>query len=417
MDKIMILMIIVLLAVLAKGMKQDFFSPAVINIYWNGFFLIGAVVIFGTGIEWNYAGIYWILLSCGSFFVGQICGSRIKIGTVVKSKKHMGNYITIILVLLIMVSLINPYIYVKNFGYSIFDLVDFNKLQELNAAIAYDRYIGHQVQVSATQTLISVIMYFSAIVGGYCFNYQKRKIEKLLCIAVIFPMMLLTVISNAKLGVIADVFLWGTGWILSYLNTRGEKSVLTKKMVLLGGILLIGGIVFFDFAMLLRYGGINVETQMIANQKLQEYIYGQIQAFTIWFSNINVEEYTFGGNTYMFIPNWLGVSQKIQGVYEAIPETGTNIFTINRGIIEDFGTFGGLIYWIVLGIIGGVAYKKVKSMSKNCIVEILLLGSIYFLILHGFMISPWVYSSYVLAFAGFGILLVLLKVFDFSFTR
>lgn len=416
MIKLAILIMIILLIVAAKITKQDFFSPAVINIYWNAFFVICAVILFGNGIEWEYEGIFWIILSCFCFLIGQIYGQKIKICENHYRERKVGNYINVILFVLVIISLINPYIYIKEFGYSVWDIFDLNKLLKINADIAYDRYIGHQFQGSAIQTLISIIMYFSAIVGGYCFNYQKKNKEKILCVIVIMPTMLLTIITNAKLAVIASVFLWGTGWILSFINLNGDNIALNKKMIMLGIAILIVGIGFFDIAMLMRYGGINAETQKIANLKLQEYIFGQIQAFTIWFKNTDRRSYTLGGSTYMFIPNWLGISTKIQGVYEPLTDTGTNIFTQNRGIIEDFGVVGGLIYWIVLGFFAGITYKKIKKRAQNTGV-ILILGGIYFSILHGFMISPWVYSSYVLAFVGFGVFLVVLKYVNINFKR
>lgn len=417
MEKTLIVLLIILLALLAKGLKQDFFSPATINIYWNSFFIIGAVVIFGGEIEWRYEGIFWILGFCVFCLFGQYCGSKVRIHKIGDEKKHISSYVMWIIIALIVISMLNPYIYIKSFGYSVRDIFQIEKLLQLNAEVAYDRYYGHQFQKEALQTIISTCMYFSAVVGGYAFNFQKKIIGKAICVAIFFPCIVFTIITNGKLAVIAPALLWITGWLLSFLNIRGEKAVLSRKMFLFGAVALIGGILFLYFSMLLRYGGFDSETREIADSKMQEYMFGQVQAFTVWFSGERDDMLKLGASTYMFVPNWLGLTKKIQGVYEFLPGVSSNIFTQNRGIIEDFGIVGGWLYGAVVGVISGIAYKMVKSQTKHCWAAITILGAIYFSVLYGFIISPWIYSTYVVTFIGFAIFLAILQRFHFCIKR
>lgn len=417
MMKLAILMMIILLAVTAKVVKQDFFSPAVINIYWNAFFIIGAVILFGAGIEWKYNGIFWILASCLCCLMGQVVGEKIKVSQKGYEIKEKRNYLYLILVVVILIGIIEPFLYMNAFGFSLLDLFHIDKLLELNTQIAYDRYYGHEYNPPAISSAISIIIYMGALMGGYSFHYMETKKGKVLAIATLFPILFLAIITNAKVGVIASVFLWFIGWLLKVLHVKKTGSVLTPKLVVIGICIAITGIVFLDLVMLMRIGSIDMETQLIVNQKLQEYAFGQVNSFAVWFDSINIFELEFGSNTYMFITNWLGITERKQGVYDLMPGVVSNIYTINRGVITDFGKIGGLLYWTIIGLLSGGTYKKVKSGLPNCIITMVILGTIYFTIFYGFIISPWIYSSYVLAFIGFGVFLAILKYIKFSFKR
>lgn len=418
MNNIMILVIILVLAVLAKRLKQDFFSPAVINIYWNAFFIVGAVIIFGAGIEWSYAGIYWLLGTCLSCLAGQAIGGYIgnKIPRF-NNVEFKRNYLYAILPVIILIGIVEPLLYLRAFGFSVTDLFNIHALLELNSRVAYDRYYGHEYNPSAISSVISVVIYMGALTGGYVFPVMKKKAGKLLAVLTLLPILFLAIITNAKVGVIACIFLWAIGWILYSLAENRSGKILNTKLIAIGVLAAVVGIAFLDLTMVMRIGEISIETQLIVNQKLQEYAFGQIHSFSVWFDSLDTVDLDFGSNTYMFLTNWLGITERRQGVYDLMPGIVSNIFTINRGVIADFGRFGGLLYWMLLGLVSGVTYKRVKSGSKQCIISTVILGTVYFTVLYGFIISPWIYSSYVLAFVGFGILLVLLKAFDFSFMR
>lgn len=201
------------------------------------------------------------------------------------------------------------------------------------------------------------------------------------------------------------------------LNLERTGKILNKKIVFKGIVVVVLGVAFLDLTMLMRIGNINRETQTIVNNKFREYAFGQIEAFSVWFSRYKRTRLDWGSNTYMFLTNWLGLTVRKQGVYDLIPGVDTNIFTQNRGIIEDFGKIGGLLYWTMIGIASGISYKKVKAGSDNCICSKIILSALYFMILYGFIISPWIYSSYILAFIGFAFFLMVIRKFRFGFKR
>lgn len=417
MEKLLLIVVILFLLTLLRCLHQDFFSPAVINLIWNVFFLFFGIIVFGRGIEWKYGGIIWILISCIMFLLGQIIGSKFRVNSYKKKEIKNYNYVWIMIIGMIVLGCIDTLIYLRAYGYSIKDLFNIHQLLKINAEIAYDRYFGHQFNETYLNMILSVIIYMAPLCGGFIFPKVKKRTGQMLSVLTVLPIITLAIVTNGKVGVIACSFLWAIGWLLGFITINSNKRKLNKKIIFIIVSTGLIAIFFLDFTMLMRIGSINMETQLIVNQKLQEYAFGQINAFTVWFHNRGSIDLGFGSNTYMFIVNWLGINTRKQGVYDLMPGLTTNIYTQNRGIITDFGVIGGVIYWFIFGVIAGVLYKKVTSCKQNNIIAIVILGTIYFSILYGFIISPWIYSSYVLAFVGFGIFLTILKRVRFNFTR
>lgn len=417
MEKVLLVLGIIFLIYLANKLKQDLFSPAVINLYWNSFFLIGAVVIFGGGLEWNYGGIVWIYLSMVMCLLGQLLGNKIVWRIKGKQEERISNLWPLGLVIMVFLGLGSSFFYLRAYGYDVEDLFNYEVLLEINSAIAYDRYYGHRVEIPSISIALNAVAYSACLCGGYLCNYAKSMPAKFFTLLTFVPIFVQTMINNAKVGFIASVFLWGTGWIISYLRTRRQSMRLTIKLGLVVGVLAIIGLIFLDFIMLLRIGTIDWETQQEVNGKMLTYAFGQVYSFCVWFPQCLNEECGFGTNTFMAIADWIGITVRVQGIYDVIEGADSNVFTQNRGLIADFGVLGAQIYWFFLGIIGSIAYRRVITGEDKTRISVLLLSSIIFSILYGFIISPWVYTSYIFAFVGFGCVLLVLKYFKISIRR
>ena len=159
------------------------------------------------------------------------------------------------------------------------------------------------------------------------------------------------------------------------------------------------------FSMMLRIGRVDSETFDIVTEKFISYAFGEIQAFDWWFkvgrSNLN---YSAGVQTFMSIFHNLGMVERKSGVYDFIPGVVSNVYTVFRGIIEDFGTVGGLVFVAICGCIAGYYFEKIKYSVKLPVVSCSFVVGIDFLFIYGYIISPWIYTSYVIMmffFIGF----------------
>lgn len=280
-------------------------------------------------------------------------------------------------------------------------LFDFDTLVNVNKEAAYERYFGAGLQTNFITQILGMIVYALPLCGGYCYNYSVSKRNRILCIITFIPITISVLTFNTKAGFIGSVFLWITGYILSYLYINGKAPKINLKSVLAGLLLFVFFLIFMYFSMLLRTGDFSHQMRQSIYKKLLVYIFGQMEAFDYWFTARNTQSYSLGVMTFTSVFMRLGLATRDQGVYGYYPGISSNVYTAFRGVIEDYELFGGQIFTLVLGLLGGYNYKVIKKSKHPSALSRAMLAAIYFYIFYGFIISPYIYSTYLFAFFVF----------------
>ena len=323
-----------------------------------------------------------------------------------KIKKYDRQYDWKILIIVIILGIIA---FLIQLGLSGFDLTYFTSIQSIinmNTKTAEQRYFGEQKTTVISQILL-LFVYLSALSGGYSYNFAKNKKQKMLSTIISFmPELGMMFFSNTKAGFIACCILWLAGWCVSYmfLNGRLPKISLKYLLLLFSSFIALIGILYF--VMLLRTGDFSIAMRKRIADKLWIYALAQVVNFDYWFSNMNVESLQFGLNNFMFIFKDLGLTVRVQGVYTDLISGYGNIFTAFRGIICDFGVIGGLIYCFCRGIVTQYCMKRIVIGDIKTSISSCLIICMYFWNIYGFIISPWIYNSYILAIFAFEIFLL-----------
>ena len=152
--------------------------------------------------------------------------------------------------------------------------------------------------------------------------------------------------------------------------------------------------------------------------RLSSYTAGHLYAFSDWYTftlgGVSVNQYdpvaqTNGFYTFMAIFRWLGDWREIpQGTYDEYFSYGgqitSNIYTMFRGLILDFGKVGGLLYILISGVVFHAAFYIMLKLRRPVVSITLYIYMYGYLYSSGF-ISILVYNS---IYLGFGALVVLL---------
>jgi len=222
--------------------------------------------------------------------------------------------------------------------------------------------------------------------------------------------------QGVKSGLIACVFLWFTSILVtSYFSKNKDVSLNVKKTIkysLLG----VGFISILILSMLLRIGEIDFQIFESIFMKFTNYACGHLAAFDVWFNsnlNLNNTSHTYGLETFYGISNSLGLAERVQGIFTNLTvygydkygsEMGTNVFTVFRFFIDDFGILGSLIFISFLGTLSGFIFSLIKK-NNNSFLSIVILASFIFFIFYSFATSAWAYTSYIVVFFVFYVLL------------
>lgn len=387
---------------------------ASINALWWSFFIVGGLLLFDTS-SWTYQGLFYIVLCCFLLFIGEYVGvASLSHGTVYKRDMYLvrnnlkhndyivkqGNLMWFMLLVFIILGVLKVILSIFENGFSLSNFTNFSAFLEMNEAVAYERYYGSDTQESSMiNQVLLVFCYLAPLCGGYSFLYANNYGERLIAIFCMFPVIFEMLYTNTKAGFIGSIFLWGIGFLLAYLEQhRCFIQIKGKILLRLCGLAFLIFVLLF-LVMCFRIGDLSERTIDIVKDKIMLYAFGNIEAFEQWFSVRNQEELSFGGYTFLGIASKLGIQNREQGVYEFMEGISSNVFTVFRGVISDYGIWGGSILYFFFGIVSGISTRLVLY-KQNRIAKVIWCSGMFF-VLFSFASSPWTYMSYILVFPCF----------------
>lgn len=407
--KFIILILCIFNLFLCKTLKKGIFNPAMIyTIIWSFFVIIPCIL--WKNIDWNYNGLIWINLSCTSMIIGQglaLSYYRRKNYEIISDyNKNLNtcSYVNVrdlrvLVEFFIIISLLRIFFNVISKGFSLSVFYNLDQLLSINNYAAYNRY-NTEESAGLISQLFLIIQYSLPIFGGYMFNFTEKKKDRVISILTLLPVTLGLLISNAKAGFIASVFNFMISYLLSSYKKNGKYPQITLKTSIFISISIIIFIGLMFISMCMRVGDFSQSTIEYVRNRIMVYGFGQIKAFDEWFYT-SVPDYTFFESTYMWIFNRLGIVNRVQGVYRYAYSIHTNVFTVFRGVINDFGIFGGQIYIFSRGFISGLLMMFFERNKNLNLINFVLLMASYLFILFGVFISPWVYTTYFLMYVLF----------------
>lgn len=397
--------------IISFSISESVLHPVRLFVAVWSFFILFPILFWDISYTWNYTGLIWIEFAVFFMELGALLGKRLSIRSHSNVKEYYKEQVSTseieikynwsVMYIIIVLGFMAAIASLLNSGFSLRNVLSLQGLLNTTSTIASTRYSGEPSGSTLIQ-ILSVFTYLSALTGGYSFNYGKKLKEKVGSICAILPMVFSMLFTSGKSGFIAVVILWLAGWCVSYVRINGFLPKIKLKYLLgiIGVFILMMALLFF--AMILRTGDTSKEMLNILYNKLWIYAFGQMVEFDGWFAGQeSFTEYDLGVNTYMMIFKLLGLVTRKQGVYDIYVYGYGNVFTAFRGVISDFGLFGGLIYCFIRGALSQLCFNTIKNGRFAVLASMLIICS-YFWNVYGFIISPWIYTSYVLMILGFG---------------
>lgn len=374
-------------------------SPgSVFTLFWTTQILF--MVIGWSGfLYFKYVGILYILLCLYCFDLGYCVklskgSNEVRNVTVNYNDDTAKNIYFFVLTL----SFFSFFYDIYNHGYGLQNLFDLSSFLEMSNEQSVERYSGDD-EGGILAKVFGINTFACAFLGGmtyYMFSGRRR----LLSYLSLFPLFFGGLAAGAKMGIITGTFLWLIGLIIIS-QLRGEYLRFNLKKVvfiLLGAVLLISLLII---VMMFRIGTFDVDTMYVVFGKAVSYTLGHLPAFDLWFSSHEdvLSELTGGGKTFFGISNSLGLLKREGGIFTNLIEVSsdgdeTNVYTLFRFLVEDFGTIGSLIYLFIMGMVCRIIYDHFTSKRFIYLSTTLLCG-IYFFISWSFVSSVFAYATYI----------------------
>ncbi len=213
--------------------------------------------------------------------------------------------------------------------------------------------------------IAAIWVYPPALVGGILFPLSRNVRDKSIAIASLLPGLLLTALSGGRAAFLVAGVCWlGGCWSARACCPGTRRGFFNLK----SGLLLGAG----ALALLMLFAGVNslrgakdasdardLSLEFNSGQ-IRNYMFGMPAAFAEWFDRDQRDSVHWGALTFPGPYALLGIRQRTLGTYTDSAPTvgleGTNIFTIFRGLVQDFTLVGAFMISGLWGFLGGRNY-------------------------------------------------------------
>ena len=315
------------------------------------------------------------------------------------SNSFMINMNYLIFIIIIVCLIIDIYIQ----GFTIFDFT--SNFFESSNKFMVKRYTDEIIPNPFSQ-VSNILNYSLNILGGIVIGSKiTNKITNIKLIIInIMPAAIITLTQAAKGTILLSIVLFFSGILISRIFKHNLEltNKKTNKILLFASISLL----IILLISILSRGLYELEgSDLISTLKynFNSYAFGHIYAFSDWFSfylfSDSLENYVFNGHTngfytFMSIFKAFGDTTFVPpGVfieyfsYNNILQT--NIYTLFRGTITDFGIFGSFIFCFFLGLFSNISYYCILYFKKP------IWSISFFSILLGFYYTSFIISLFI----------------------
>ena len=374
-------LLMVLLAILARVYGRSWLEPgAFFALMWT-IFVLAPLVLAPDYYVWS-GGVWWILVTVltvcsGSWTAAVMLRRRTRKKSDIEREpedrsarrldtRELGR----MLVVFIGLGIAYSFFIIYATSNSLADFFSVDTFIQMAAGISRARYSGESVAPSHFNQVFLIFVFVSPILGGILFAVRDNRRQAVLSLMSVLPGLLIFSIQTTRFTFLAAFILWAAAYLTFKVFTRGGANIFSpKRSLMIIGILCLA-VGLFVVGQSLR-GGKELSRETLSGMMMapgtRVATLGYLSVFTSWLqASWGEHEYTtpdLGAYTLAGPFSLLGISQREQGLYadefyEVEPGGFTNIYTVLRGVIEDFTLPGSLVFFYVFGLLGGLAYKK-----------------------------------------------------------
>jgi oligosaccharide repeat unit polymerase len=387
---------LVALAILARQIERSWLSP---GAFYAGFWAALTVVtlVLAPELPVSGAGLWWIVLSTFYVVLGSWIALRLGGRPAEASCRPTATQPALARTVAVLsgVGLLAPWFLLQSQGESLSVLFSASNLAQVGRDFSIARYAGSYTPPISVNVCI-VAIYAAAMLGGCLLGQSSASVRRrAVGLLPLIPVAGVTLVETAKAPLYITLVLLASGFLI----TRSGSARLSWRALLLVIAVLAFVIPGSVLVNLNRYGGsvsnsldVSQTTDRIHNEAL-----GSLPAFTYWFDHGAVlqQGQLAWGTSSFFGPSAILTSKpRISGVYSdyvTFPSGLTsNVYTLYRGLIEDFSLPGSLVVLFLFGLLARLAYVRAKAGG---VLAATFLCAFYAVTLWGFVINVFGYDT------------------------
>jgi len=238
--------------------------------------------------------------------------------------------------------------------------------------------------------LLVMWLHPAALLGGLLFACSKKRVDRFISAITVSPALFYGILTGAR----AAILIGGTCWIAGYLSavivlTTKRLGLFTVRRVITLLLVAVCGLGMFASIDAVRDSSW-VHTVMfdVREQKLQNYMFGSPAAFADWYAHSDKSPLEWGARTFAGEFDLLQLRTRVTGRYletsNVVGTENTNVYTLFRGLVEDFGEAGSVLASLICGLAAGWFYS---ARSTTVLFRWLALSAFYATVIFSPLVS------------------------------
>jgi oligosaccharide repeat unit polymerase len=248
----------------------------------------------------------------------------------------------------------------------------------------------------------------AALLGGILVASSRQRRDRVIGAISLLPSFAYGFLTGARAAILLGATCWIGGYVATCcVRSQDQLAIFTGKrlaLLLLTAIAMLGMFGSVDAIRNSTWNGAFVFD--IEGQKLGNYILGPPAAFSSWYAHFDSSPPVLGARTFAGEFDLLHLKSRTVGTYldksNVIGTESTNVYTLFRGLIEDYTEFGAAFAAVFVGFQGGWIYC---ARHKNVRRSIFWLSMFFAIFLFSPLVSLFSFNGAALAWVVAGLVL------------
>lgn len=265
------------------------------------------------------------------------------------------------------------YMTIRTNGFKLSSVLSLGGLFQVGNSASLQRYSAGPNQVSPLLSLLLMVTFVGALAAPrWLLCSAPSRFRRAKAALPILGATVYGAVSTARAAMVISAVLWAGSYLTSrsLLGRPVRLRMATVARIVIGVSVVIT--LFLGIAYI-RIGGPSAHGSQKVVTKVESYAFGCLPAFSAWQNSLQTPssffasrgerwgDLTFNGVTKLVIDNSIDDAPYPEFVTVDKQGDKTNIYTFFRGLIEDFGIFGAIIFMLMTGFIGARSYETMKS--------------------------------------------------------
>jgi oligosaccharide repeat unit polymerase len=395
----------------ARVTERSWIAPATLFALLWGSYVLSASMFF-VDPEVMVSGVLWVLLATLAVYAGTIFGRATIPGIEgsLPEPLHANAtpffpHLRFIAVVSVVVGLAEiAYLFARH-GYSLRAVLTTAAIAQLTADNRAEYGYGH-LQQGLVERMVFALMYLAPLFGGVLFRTARRRLDRVLALLSLVLPILITSLYGSRMGILYGASFWLATYLAASVIGAGSGAALSAKLLIRIG--LVAAVAMIGLSGLAQALRSNEQAGHLNWFLIFVDPFGFLAAFGIWYDahGLQVQGFYYGARTFRRVVELIGISQPLAPAIQ-VGFTSSNIFTVFRDLIEDFGHFGALLFLFVYGCVGYLAFSRVAAGRLRYLP---LAGIVFAFALTSPAISIFLYTVTSVAVLIFAIYFVVAKV-------